>query len=1573
MGAARPIIMEASPQIHACSPSLPRLLPPDRTTDCKAKKTNPIPENATRGRFKTLFTYCCQNKRTQPLISRVSMKLPTTVADLSIFTRNTVAISVSLSLALTPAMVFSLPQGGVVNAGQATIADGVGRVDIHQASDKAVIDWRGFDLAPGETTEFHQPGSNALTVNRVSGDSASIINGAIKANGNVMVINPNGMVFGGKSNVDVNGLIASTADADNADLMKSGTLNLNKPGKANAAIINQGIIKTKDGGKVGILAPNLSNQGIIEAKLGKVHLASGDTATIDLYGDGLIHAAVSDKVTSQLVENSGIISTEGGSIAITAAAGDQIVDSLINLGGVLDAKSIGNKRGKITVQGDGSNAVKGNKASDKGKKQGSSTVLVSGIIDASGRGAGEGGGNVTVTGDEVALLNGAFIDASGSTGKSGTTDGKDKSALREGSAGGDIRIGGDYLGGGETPTAKNLYVDPGAFILNDAIQSGDAGRSIFWSDGTTQFYGNVFARALGGNGVDPVTGSAIQGDLSPGALAKGDGGFVETSGHGHLDAGGYVDLTASSGKRGTYFLDPTNVTIYGNVTSVYNSGNLAGYWNFDEGAGTTANDTSGNGNNGTLTNGPTWSATVAPTPQSNSQSISFDGVNDYISMPDSNALDIANGSPVSLSVWFNPSALGGKQSILAKGAYAVEWNYGVGFNGGNFFYARHNQGDNLSTGAATAGAWQHLSVVFSGGQDTFYLNGVLVDSVADSGWQELPSTYGLTVGTSFNGLALTYSEFFNGLIDDIRIYNTNLTANDVAELYGSRFTVAGIEKMSQTADVSIQATNNITLDMGGDTIDMTNNRNLTLTAGNDILTASAGTIQATTDGSTANTGNILLSAGRDITLGHDVDLVTTGAGNNADRGTVTLRANNSILFSASGDITTQGGGIILNSDRDSAGGGSIGLNNGGTNLISNGGNVTMGGGATPATGQAVGVAGSLYGVSLNGATVNTAAGNMIVNGTGYSNAGTGNLDGVYVVGNAVLQSTSGNITVNGIGGSGTSWNAGVHVNGSTITTATGAITLNGTGGASTAGFGTGILLDGTSSILSTGTGAGAGTINLLGQGGPVGGSATGLSVYGTAISSVDGAINITGAQGAGGGYSMFLHGTNNILSTGSAPITMTSTNGDMSLAYWAGNTHVIGGPSATGPITFNTDLLNPTIGGTLTIQTSGSVNVVPRTTGRTVGIAGGAGALGVVSPIINSITAGQLNIGRSDGTGAVTVAANTWNNNTKLFTGTTGITFTGAQNAGTKDFTIDGNINGFYNLDITAGTIGFTGNIGNVTPLSNVTLNAANALTLPSINAATIFARTTGAGANITIGSGKTLTATGAGTSLTLAAGGNFINGGGASALSTASGRWLVFTKDDANTTSGLSAAFIKYGCPYTTPCAYPSTGNGFLFAGNPAASGSSGGGGTSIPFSDPVITTVFTVPVVNAPATPAPPAEIATVTPPANPVAVVQESDSDFPSTVERVSIDLTPATTTNGFDAPATFQSVAASRNERPMIESVSSPVSTANASDAGDAQPMTTTQEGDNRSLSVWEGLLTIAPELARRLGLHGQDWE
>jgi filamentous hemagglutinin family protein len=455
--------------------------------------------------------------------------------------RTTTCLTMILCLVL-PQEGVSSPEGGTVSAGQATISQNNKKLEIVQQSNKAIIDWSSFDIKKDEAVEFYQPNSQSIILNRINDSKASLIEGQVKANGNIIIINQNGMVFSKDAKIDVNGIIATTADIDNNNFMQeSGKLNFNKPGKKDAAIINKGTITVKDAGLVGMVSPNVINEGFIVANEGKVQLSSGDSLTIDMYGDGLLEVGVSEDLKSQLVKNNGLIEVGDGKIILSAAAGKEIVDSLIEVGGDLKANSVAQKKGEILIYAEGSNAVVNNITANKGAKKGSSKVVVAAAIDVAGKNPGEGGGKIQILGDDITIKNGTIIDASGRDGLGNTTKNKEISTPRIGSAGGDIRIGGDYKGEGQTPTARKLHVDKDVLIYNDAINSGDAGRSIFWADGVTEFYGNVFGRVIGGTG---------------------NGGFVETSGKLRLDANGYVDLRAKHGVTGTHLLDPDTITIY---------------------------------------------------------------------------------------------------------------------------------------------------------------------------------------------------------------------------------------------------------------------------------------------------------------------------------------------------------------------------------------------------------------------------------------------------------------------------------------------------------------------------------------------------------------------------------------------------------------------------------------------------------------------------------------------------------------------------------------------------------------------------------------------------------------------------------------------------------------------------------------------------------------------------------------------------------------------------------------------------------------------------------------------------
>ena len=188
---------------------------------------------------------------------------------------------IALALLLGSSTALAAPQGGQVAAGNATISYSGKKTDIHQSTDKAIIDWRSFNIDADEHTQFHQPNSSAFTLNRVNDTDASRIRGKLSANGNIAIINPNGIYFGKNATVDVNSLIATTADIDNDRFMR-GELRFDKPGNPEAAIINEGAITAREAGLVGLVAPNVLNNGTITARMGTVQLASGDSFTVDL-------------------------------------------------------------------------------------------------------------------------------------------------------------------------------------------------------------------------------------------------------------------------------------------------------------------------------------------------------------------------------------------------------------------------------------------------------------------------------------------------------------------------------------------------------------------------------------------------------------------------------------------------------------------------------------------------------------------------------------------------------------------------------------------------------------------------------------------------------------------------------------------------------------------------------------------------------------------------------------------------------------------------------------------------------------------------------------------------------------------------------------------------------------------------------------------------------------------------------------------------------------------------------------------------------------------------------------------
>jgi filamentous hemagglutinin family protein len=411
--------------------------------------------------------------------------------------------------------VCALPAGGAVSAGGATIASGSSTMTINQSTQNVAINWQSFSIGQTEAVRFVQPNSSSVALNRVTGTDASSIMGSLSANGKVFLVNPNGILFAKGAEVNVGGLVASTRNISDSDFMAA---NYKFSGSGGGTVVNKGSINA-DGGYVALLGANVSNEGVISARLGTVALAAGNAITLDVAGDGLLNVAVNQGAVDALVQNGGIIRADGGQVLLTALSAGNLIQSAVNNTGVIQAQTVENRNGTIRLLGD----------------MQSGTVSVSGTLDASGTGAGQTGGSVTVTGHHVGLFDG-HINASGDAG------------------GGMVLVGGGYQG--NNPAVQNAsatYMSANSTINVDAITNGNGGTAVLWANDSTRAYGSFTAR---------------------GGAQGGDGGLIETSGHWLDVAGIRISAGAPHGQNGLWLLDPADVTITAAATS--NATNTAG-------------------------------------------------------------------------------------------------------------------------------------------------------------------------------------------------------------------------------------------------------------------------------------------------------------------------------------------------------------------------------------------------------------------------------------------------------------------------------------------------------------------------------------------------------------------------------------------------------------------------------------------------------------------------------------------------------------------------------------------------------------------------------------------------------------------------------------------------------------------------------------------------------------------------------------------------------------------------------------------------------------------------------------
>jgi len=438
--------------------------------------------------------------------------------------------------------------------------------EIHQNLNSVAIDWHSFNINSNEVVNFIQPNSSSIALNQILSSGASDIRGQINANGNIVLVNPNGIFFSETASVNVGGLIASGLNISTSDFL-NGDYIFNEVVGSDGFVINSGLINASLGGSVTLLGKQVTNEGVISAQLGGVNLAAGKAAVLTFDQQGLLGVQVTEAILQDelgidpAVLNSGEINAEGGRVLLTASVSQDVFSQAVNSGGIEQATSVVvNEDGSFTL-GSGADvsntgSVNVSSLSDAGdivllgenisnsgslkadsvfknggeiEIQAADTTLLVEASEVSAQSALAGqGGTVKVLADKVGVLDETTINTSGALG------------------GGEVLVGGDFQGKNKNITNANYtLISNDVVISNNAGLVGDAGKTIVWADKDTVFQGQINA-----------TGGRL----------FGNGGFIEVSGKERLNFEGRTDRSAFNGQSGLLLLDPRDITVTSNFS-----------------------------------------------------------------------------------------------------------------------------------------------------------------------------------------------------------------------------------------------------------------------------------------------------------------------------------------------------------------------------------------------------------------------------------------------------------------------------------------------------------------------------------------------------------------------------------------------------------------------------------------------------------------------------------------------------------------------------------------------------------------------------------------------------------------------------------------------------------------------------------------------------------------------------------------------------------------------------------------------------------------------------------------------
>ena len=440
------------------------------------------------------------------------------------------------------------PTGGQVTSGSGQITQSSNTTTIQQASQSLSLNWQSFDVGSQETVNFVQPNASSIAVNHILGPTASQIFGHLNANGQVWLINPNGVLFGSSAQVNVGGLVASSLD-----LVDDGSSTSREfQGTGTGSVVNQGTITANTGGYVALMGHQVSNQGLISAQLGTVALGAGSAQTLTFNGNHLLHLQVDQSELNDLVENRQVIQANGGQVIMTAGAKSSLLASVVNNTGIVQAQTVQSHDGTITLLA--------------GEQAG--TVNLGGTLDASAPNGGNAGA-IETSAAQVNIGVSAKVGVSATSGHAGTWLIDPTDLTIDSTAA--TTIEGTLNGGGsvtEQTTASGAAGQgqtssgPGDINVNAPITWTNAAGSLTLS----AYHGINVNAAVNGAGQVNMTAGGADVTIAAGASVTGQAGVTLVAAGNFVNNAGASAVSAGPGAQWLVYSSNPTLDTTGDLT-----------------------------------------------------------------------------------------------------------------------------------------------------------------------------------------------------------------------------------------------------------------------------------------------------------------------------------------------------------------------------------------------------------------------------------------------------------------------------------------------------------------------------------------------------------------------------------------------------------------------------------------------------------------------------------------------------------------------------------------------------------------------------------------------------------------------------------------------------------------------------------------------------------------------------------------------------------------------------------------------------------------------------------------------